>query len=440
MDVSLELNGHSLRVPYPAVVGILNFTPDSFSDGGRYQSVDAALARARQMIDEGASWIDLGAESTRPGSQSISTEEELARLLPVLDVLESLNCILSVDTNKIEVQRAMLERGVPVINDIFGGSDELFELAAEYRAGLILMHTSARPEVMQQNTSYSNVVDEVYAYLKARVECARAKGVPAVWCDPGIGFGKTLEQNLALMRATPRFAQLGNGVLIGASRKSWMGKLCGAEVHERLGGSVAAALECAARGAALIRVHDVRETVQALAVQSAFAATSQPTVAYIALGSNLGDARDVFQRVVEALEKHGKVLRRAQLYRSKPWGYADQPDFTNSALSFMTSLDPFALIAVLQSIEQALGKVMVCPNGPRVIDLDLLFYGNRVIHTDTLTVPHPRAHERDFVLLPLCDLAPDWVHPVFGEPLETLLGWVSDSYFTGSVESWDSRP
>lgn len=250
-------------------MGVLNLTPDSFSDGGQYHVPEHALSRALEMIEQGAQIVDVGAESTRPGSTFISEEEELARLLPVLKHFPHERCILSVDTNKLRVQRVALECGAQLINDVMGGSDALFDMVAAHGAGVCVMHSSGSPEVMQLRTVYADVVEEVYAFLASRVERARAAGVPWVLCDPGLGFGKTLEQNLALMRATDRFAKLGDGVLIGASRKSWIGKLTGAPVQARLGGSLAAALQCARLGASVLRVHDVLETVQALAVEEA---------------------------------------------------------------------------------------------------------------------------------------------------------------------------
>lgn len=262
----LTLNQHTFELRYPAVMGILNLTPDSFSDGGAYSSVDAAVAQAFRMMEQGAQLIDLGGESTRPGSAAVSVEEELSRVMPVLEALPKDRCVISVDSNKLAVQQAVLEAGAHVINDVLGGSDELFALAEKHQTGLVLMHTSARPEVMQQHTQYDDVVADVQAYLKARADMVSGYRVPALWLDPGIGFGKTLEQNLALMQDVDAFRVEGAGVLLGASRKSWLAKLCGAEVDARLGGSLAAALYGATKGVELLRVHDVLETVQALEV------------------------------------------------------------------------------------------------------------------------------------------------------------------------------
>lgn len=274
MEVNATLNGREVHLRYPAVMGILNLTPDSFSDGGRYLDLDRALQRCETMIAEGAQIIDIGAESTRPGADPIDEDEELARLLPVLKSFPFERCILSVDTSKTTVQREVLRLGAHIINDVSGGDDALFSLASKHQAGLVLMHRSGTPKVMQTNTTYQDVVKDVFDYLRPRIEHAKTTGVPLCWGDPGIGFGKTLEQNLALLRATERFTQLGDGALIGASRKSWINQLCHAEPHLRLGGSLAAALQCARMGAAILRVHDVSETVQALKVLDALA---QPT-------------------------------------------------------------------------------------------------------------------------------------------------------------------
>lgn len=258
------------ELPNTAVMGILNVTPDSFSDGGDFVDPSVALKHCAKMLQEGAHIIDVGAESTRPGSAFVDAEEEMRRLTPIIRAFPLDRALLSVDTNKPDVQIEMLHQGAHIINDVMGGNDRLFEHAARCGAGVVLMHSSATPDVMQAHTDYGNVVDEVFAFLQARVARAKEADVPYVWCDPGIGFGKTLEQNIALMRATRRFASLGDGVLLGASRKSWLWALCEAPVEHRLGGSLAAAIEGARMGAAILRVHDVLETVQALTVMEAF--------------------------------------------------------------------------------------------------------------------------------------------------------------------------
>ena len=267
----LTVNNREFTWRNPGVVGILNLTPDSFSDGGAYASVDAAVQRALAMIAEGATMIDLGGESTRPGSQPVSVETELDRLLPVLRALPKDQFPISVDSNKPEVQEVVLREGAHIINDIYGGSEELFVMAQKYHAGLILMHTPAPPDIMQSRTHYEDVVEDIHTWFAAKHRALHSYDLPAIWADPGIGFGKTLEQNLALLRNLQRFRFPGWGLLLGTSRKSWIEKLTGAPVEQRLGGSIASVVMAWQQGADLFRVHDVSETVQALQIAQAIA-------------------------------------------------------------------------------------------------------------------------------------------------------------------------
>ena len=271
MDTDLKLNGADFRLRIPAVMGILNITPDSFSDGGLYNEPEAAVDRFDQMLADGAQIIDIGAESTRPGSDPVSEKDELARLLPIIQALPKDKCIISVDTNKPSVQKIMLQEGVHMINDIFGGSTALIELASSHQAALTLMHTPAPPKTMQAATQYPDLVNDVREWLLARVQETMNKNIPAVWIDPGIGFGKTMEQNLEIMRHLEQFCGIGTGIAIGVSRKSWIAQLLtGANVENRLGGSLAANIWCRQKGCAIFRAHDVLETVQALAILEAF--------------------------------------------------------------------------------------------------------------------------------------------------------------------------
>jgi dihydropteroate synthase len=263
-----NLNGQAFRLRYPAVMGILNVTPDSFSDGGLHLEVAKAVDRVRQMLEEGAQFIDVGGESTRPGSDPVSVDEELRRILPVIEALPSDECVISIDTTKPDVAQAALEAGAHVVNDISGGTDStLFDLAERHQAGYVMMHAQGSPKTMQDAPAYDDVVSEVLVFFDEQAKCLAERNLPKVWMDPGIGFGKTLEHNLALMHNLGDLRDDRWGILLGASRKSWIDKLCGAPDSEhRLGGSLAAAIEAARQGAEIIRVHDVRETVQALEV------------------------------------------------------------------------------------------------------------------------------------------------------------------------------
>lgn len=252
-------------------MGILNVTPDSFSDGGRYEQLDRALDRAWEMVDEGAAILDVGGESTRPGAIAVSIEEEIKRVVPVVNRLAAkLPIPLSVDTRHTEVMRRALEEGASMINDVNALRDEgAIEVVAENDAAVCLMHMKGDPRTMQKAPEYKNVVDEVENFLLERAELCEQSGIAAdrIALDPGFGFGKKVKHNLRLMRSLPRLTAMGYPILVGVSRKSFIGELMGGVPAEaRLQGSVAAALYAAQSGARLIRVHDVRATREALDV------------------------------------------------------------------------------------------------------------------------------------------------------------------------------
>lgn len=264
------MSGFSLPPTKPAVIGILNVTPDSFSDGGRYASPHDAVEAARSMFSEGAHLIDVGGESTRPGATPVPPEEEIARVLPVVEALDHDGIPVSIDTRKPEVADAALSAGACVLNDVTGLRDPAMRaIAARHEATVIIMHMKGEPQTMQANPEYEDVVSEVGAFLAEQAQACMSDGIAAdrIWVDPGIGFGKTVEHNLALLRATGGLAASGYPVVIGVSRKSFLGRLTGEQdPTRRLGGSLAAGLYAARLGAAVLRVHDVSETVQALEV------------------------------------------------------------------------------------------------------------------------------------------------------------------------------
>ncbi|HEY4069722.1 MAG TPA: dihydropteroate synthase [Burkholderiaceae bacterium] len=262
----------------PKVMGIVNITPDSFSnDGG---SAAAAIRHCEQLLAEGADLLDLGGESTRPGAASVSVDAELARVLPVLDAALTLGCPVSVDTRKPEVMRAVLERGADIINDIAAlqAPGALDAVAAHPGCGICLMHMRGDPATMQQRPAYDDVLDDVGRFLAERLAAARAQGIDAerIVLDPGIGFGKSVEHNLALLRRQPELLALGRPLLVGWSRKSTLGRLTGREVSQREAASVAAALAAVQLGARIVRVHDVAATVDALKVWAAAGLASGP--------------------------------------------------------------------------------------------------------------------------------------------------------------------
>ena len=257
----------------PLVMGILNVTPDSFSDGGRYQSLEFAISKAEEMALEGADLIDIGGETTRPGAAPLPLDEELRRVMPALYALRGLGKPLSVDTYKTEVMREAIIAGADMINDVNGfRAPGAIEAVAASDCALCVMHMQSTPATMQQSPVYTDVVAEVIAFLRGRVDAMLAAGIARnrICVDPGFGFGKTVEHNYALLRATSRIeSELGLPVLAGLSRKSMIGAVTGRPVGQRLAGSLAGALAAVAHGAKIVRVHDVTETVDALKVWQA---------------------------------------------------------------------------------------------------------------------------------------------------------------------------
>jgi dihydropteroate synthase len=252
----------------PRVMGIVNVTPDSFSDRGRTRAPEAAVAHALRLVDQGAELLDIGGESSRPGAEPVALDEELRRVVTVVEALAPrVGVPISVDTTKAEVARQALAAGASIINDIRAlGDPALASVVAGSRAGVILMHMAGNPRTMQIDPRYDDVVGEVRAALAARVAAAEAMGIPRsrIAIDPGIGFGKTIEHNLALLRNLDQFANLGCAVLIGTSRKSFLGNLTGRALEERATASVVSSLAAVLKGASVVRVHDVAAMVDAI--------------------------------------------------------------------------------------------------------------------------------------------------------------------------------
>jgi len=262
-----------IRLDRTRVMGILNVTPDSFSDGGRYLNPDQALRRGIEMVEHGADLLDLGGESTRPGSDPVSAEEEWRRVGPVMrDLAAKVDVPLSVDTMKPEVAAKAIEAGASIVNDVSGLREPaMVHVVARSRVGAVVMHMLGNPKTMQNHPEYADVVGEVRSFLTERIRVLEVAGVAtdAVAVDPGVGFGKTQEHNLALLQHLDRIVALGHPVVVGVSRKSFIERLGGGEPGERLPGSIAAATLAVARGAHVVRVHDVRETVRAMRVADA---------------------------------------------------------------------------------------------------------------------------------------------------------------------------
>jgi dihydropteroate synthase len=258
----------------PAVMGVLNVTPDSFSDGGRFLEASAAVDRAARMAAERADLIDIGGESTRPGAEPVPEEEELRRVMPVIEQLAGrLEVPLSIDTSKAGVARAAIAAGVTFVNDVTALRNDrsMAEVVAEEKVDVCLMHMKGEPRTMQEDPRYEDVVSEVKAFLEQRLAFAVGEGIVAerIWLDPGIGFGKALEHNLELLRRLDEIVAIGRPVVVGASRKRFIGAVTGRAEQERIGGSLAAAVIAFERGATMLRVHDVATTRDGLAVASA---------------------------------------------------------------------------------------------------------------------------------------------------------------------------
>jgi dihydropteroate synthase len=256
------------------VMGVVNVTPDSFSDGGRFLDADAAVGHALVLVEDGADVVDVGGESTRPGSDPVTVEEERARVVPVIERLAAAHPALpiSIDTRKPEVAEAALGAGACIVNDVSGGRSEgMFEVVREAGAGMVLMHMLGEPKTMQEAPRYDDVVADVKEYLRERIEAAEFAGIPAeaLCVDPGIGFGKNLEHNLALLRGLGALTDLGRPVLVGPSRKRFIGTILDLPEDERVEGTAGAVAWAVAQGANLVRVHDVKQIVRVVRVVDA---------------------------------------------------------------------------------------------------------------------------------------------------------------------------
>lgn len=271
--MQLKLKNSTLDLSNPVVMGVLNVTPDSFSDGGQYLNLDAAVARAREMVGEGAAIIDIGGESTRPGAQPVSERDEIARVVPVIErLLRELDCVLSIDTLKPAVMEAACAAGAGMINDVNAlRAPGALEIAQRYDAAVCLMHMQGEPRSMQDAPHYADVVAEVQSFLADRVSACIAAGISPqrIVIDPGVGFGKTLQHNLELLANLEQFHSLNCPLLIGVSRKSMFKALLDASVDQRLSGALSTAAIAVWQGAVIVRAHDVRATAEAIKVAAA---------------------------------------------------------------------------------------------------------------------------------------------------------------------------
>lgn len=403
----------------PVIMGILNVTPDSFSDGGDYLDASAAIAHAQEMIEQGASIIDVGGESTRPGADPVKTDEEWARIAPVVRALAERGVCVSVDTRHAEVAERALEAGATIINDVSGFRDPaMVDLAAKSDCGCVVMHMKGEPATMQDDPRYDDVVDEVREYLRIRAAQLEEAGIAheRICLDPGPGFGKTPKQTIELMRNFHEFARLGYTTMCAVSRKRFLNAAYHLEeptLHERDVASAAEALLACELGANVIRAHDVAATKEGLQ-------ELRPYV-LLGLGSNVALVADddEVQEAKKAQINHAigqlcllpdtQIVDIASFYGSEPAYYADQEDFVNTVVLLRTGIPPKELLGYLHGIENSLGRVRTIENGPRTIDIDILDYQLYDFSTDELTLPHPRACERDFVVKPLLEVRPGHV-------------------------------
>lgn len=407
---------YSFDAKMPIIMGILNLTPDSFSDGGSYPTPEDAIARGLQMVEEGALIIDVGGESTRPGATPVTEEEECARVLDVVKALARKGVCVSIDTRHAPVARAALEAGASIINDVSGFRDPaMVDLAASCEAGLVVMHMGGDdPRTMQDEPVYEDVVAEVRDYLKVQADNLIAHGVARerICLDPGPGFGKTAKQTVELMRNFHEFNRLGFPTMVAVSRKSYIGEAYHIEdPKERDSASAAEALMACELGASVIRTHNVALTAQALEENL------RPYV-LIGMGCNVALVAD------EGEEREGKIaminkaigdmcmlpdtqiIDISSYYESEPAYFEDQDLFVNTVVLMRTGLPPQELLTYLQAIENSLGRVRTQKNGPRTCDLDILDYQGYVSDLEVLTLPHPLLLERDFVVKPLLELLP----------------------------------
>lgn len=276
-NINFICGKYQLNLNRPHVMGIVNVTPDSFSDGGKYTSTDLAVAHAMQLIAEGADILDIGGESTRPGAIPVGLSEELGRVIPVIQALRGISTVpLSVDTYKPEVMRSAIAAGADIVNDVRAlqegyGSDSALEIVANSNVGVCLMHMQGTPQTMQANPVYEDVVEEVKQFLTDRLHVAMAHAIARerILLDPGFGFGKTTAHNIALIQHLDSLSDIGQPLLVGLSRKAVLGKIAGGDEQQRLHSGIAASVLSVMRGAKIVRVHDVKATVDALKVVAA---------------------------------------------------------------------------------------------------------------------------------------------------------------------------
>ncbi|MEG2726252.1 MAG: dihydropteroate synthase [Eggerthellaceae bacterium] len=401
----------------PIVMGILNVTPDSFSDGGAHNTYASAIAHAEAMIEAGALIIDVGGESTRPGAAAVTEAEERARVINVVRYLTARDVCVSIDTRHASVAQACVDAGAAIINDVSGFRDPaMVEVARSCTAGLVLMHMQGEPGTMQDNPHYSDVVTDVRDYVRDRAAQLEAAGIAAdrICVDPGPGFGKTAAQTKELVRNLHEFCHLGYPVMAAVSRKSYIGQAYHIDKPaDRDEASALEALMACELGASVVRTHNVPATVAKLADLRPYA--------LLGLGCNVAlvaDPGEEQQGKIAQLNKaiadmcllpDTQIIDISSFYESEPAYYEDQDLFVNAVVLIRTGLPPQELLNYLHTIENSLGRIREIKNGPRTLDIDILDYQGYISENEVLTLPHPRLTERDFVVKPLRELLPHHV-------------------------------
>ena len=433
--MSWKCSSYEFDTRMPVIMGILNVTPDSFSDGGMHASADAAIEHALRMVEEGAHIIDVGGESTRPGAAPVAVEEELARTVEVVRALADQGICVSIDTRHAEVARACVEAGASVINDVSGFRDPaMVEVARACDAGLVVMHMKGEPATMQDDPVYDDVVNEVRDYLADQARMLEEAGVSRerICLDPGPGFGKTAKQTRELMLNLHELARLGYPLMVAVSRKSYLGVLYGIENPlERDDVSAEESLAAVELGASIVRTHNVARTAAAL--------RNLRPYCFVALGCNValvGNPGEEQEAKIAQLSQaigdlsmlpDSQLIDVSSFYDTEPAYLEDQDRFVNAVALIRTGIGPHDLLAYLHAIENKYGRVRTVRNGPRTCDLDILDYQCYVCDDEKLTLPHPRLTERDFTVKPLLEIRPGHVladgTPV--TPDGVTLGWAN---------------
>lgn len=405
----------------PTIMGVVNVTPDSFSDGGDNYDPNAAMATAVQMAKDGALVIDVGGESTRPGASPVSPDEEWRRVGPVVEALSKKGLCVSIDTRHSQVAEKAIAAGASIVNDVSGFRDpEMVNVARNSDVGLVVMHMQGEPSTMQDDPRYDDVVSEVCEYLGARARelCEAGISRKRICLDPGPGFGKTPKQTVELMRNIHEVRHLGYPVMVAASRKRYVAyayHIDDPDPKARDEASAQEALLACELGASVVRTHNVKKTVEVLS-------RLRPYV-LLGLGSNVALVSEPGEETEAKIAQinlavaslcqlpDSQLVDMSSFYESEPAYCTDQDAFVNAVVLMRSGIPPKEMLAYLHAIEARLGRVRddANPKGPRTIDIDILDYQLYTAMSDELTLPHPGVVERDFVVKPLYEILPNHV-------------------------------